>query len=412
VKTVWIVNHYAQTPDGPGGTRHYQLAKALRKHGWNAYIIGASTEYNTGYQRLLPSENSRLDIANEIPFLWLRAPVYQGNSLGRIANMLVFSAQLLGNVPRRLLPSPDVIIGSSVHPFAVCSAERLAKRFKVPFVFEVRDLWPQTLIDFGLVKSQSITAKLLRALEGYLYSQSSAIVTLLPFAYRYIERYGVDRSCIHWIPNGVELSVWPESKPAQQSGSPLRLMYFGAFGKANALDVLLLAMRELQRRADGPAVHLRLIGDGPLKADLIEMADHLRISNIFFGDPVPKSEIPRLASEADVFCFNLVDSPVFSYGISSNKLYDYMSGARPIIFGCAAANNPVAAAGAGITVPPGDPLALAEAISAIACLSSEDRQRMGSAGRVYVERNHNFDQLGQQLASVLDSCLELACLPR
>ena len=269
MKTVWIVNHYAQTPDGPGGIRHYQLAKALRKQDWNAYIIGASTEYNAGYQRLSPDQNARLDTVNEIPFLWLRAPSYQGNGFGRIVNMLVFSARLLGKAPRRLLPRPDVIIGSSVHPFAVWSAERLAKGFKVPFVFEVRDLWPQTLIDFGLIKSQSVTAKLLRALEGYLYSQANAIITLLPFAYRYIEHFRVDRSRIHWIPNGVDLAAWPESKTAQDAAPPLRLMYFGAFGQANALDVLLLAMHELQRRPVCPAVHLRLIGDGPLRKPLL-----------------------------------------------------------------------------------------------------------------------------------------------
>ena len=405
MKTVWIINHYAQSPGGAGGTRHFQLAKALRDEGWNPWIIAASTEYTTGLQRLEHGVYCRLDVFDRVPFLWLRAPAYKGNGLGRIANMLVFAARLLGRAPRRQLPRPDVIIGSSVHPFAVLSAERLARRYGVPFVFEVRDLWPQTLIDFGLIKHQSLMARLLRALEGFLYRRARAIVVLLPFAHRYIERFAIATSRIHWIPNGVDLAAWPEPGPADSNG-PLKLMYFGAFGQANALDVLLLAMHELQVRPAPPHVYLRLIGDGPLKPDLISMAERLCIANVSFEDPVPKCEIPLLSLQADVFCFSLVDSPVFSYGISSNKLYDYMSGARPIIFGCAAANNPVAAAAAGITVPPGNPAALADAIVEMAQLSPEERRRMGLAGRAYVEREHNSDLLGAKLADVLNGCLE------
>lgn len=228
MKTVWIVNHYAQTPGGVGGTRHYQLAKALRRQGWNACILAASTEYNTGFQRLAQGERVRLDVIDEIPFLWLRAPVYRGNGLSRIVNMFAFALHLLGRDPSQLLKRPDVIIGSSVHPFAVWSAEVLARRFKVPFVFEVRDLWPQTLIDFGLIKQRGLAARLLRALEAYLYRRASVIISLLPFAYRYIQNFGVSPRRIVWIPNGVDLDAWPISDFANRSGNSLELMYFGA----------------------------------------------------------------------------------------------------------------------------------------------------------------------------------------
>jgi glycosyltransferase involved in cell wall biosynthesis len=321
--------------------------------------------------------------------------------------MLTFSVRLLGEAPRLQLPRPDAIIGSSVHPFAVWSSNHLAKRLKVPFLFEVRDLWPQTLIDFGLIKNQSLMAMLLRALEGYLYRQASAIIAVLPFAYRYIERFGVTSNRVFWIPNGVDLETWPMSESSEGSSSPLCLMYFGAFGRANALDILLLAMHELHRQDACPAVHLRLIGNGPLKANLIDKASCLGIVNVSFEDPVPKSEIPRLAAEANVFLANTIDSPLYRYGISLNKLYDYMAAGRPIIFGCSAANNPVAFAGAGITVPPSNPAAFAEAIREIANLAPAYRRRMGLAGRAYVEREHTSDKLGQKLAQVLNGCIEV-----
>jgi glycosyltransferase involved in cell wall biosynthesis len=406
MKTVWIVNHYAQSPGGVGGTRHYQLAQALPQYGWNACILAASTELNTGRQRLDPGQRYRLDVVDRVPFLWLLAPSYKGNGFGRIRNMLAFTACLLNPAPLRLLPKPDLIIGSSVHPFAVWSAYRLARRYHCPFVFEVRDLWPQTLIDFGLLKQRGIPARLLRGLEAFLYRRSSAIITLLPFAYRYIQRFGIERERIHWIPNGVDLYKWPfQDLSSPRSQGELQLMYFGAFGQANGLEALLQAINELSKRADSPRVMLRLIGDGPMKPMLASMASELGLSNVTFEDPVPKEEIPHLASKADAFCFCLIDSPVFEYGISSNKLFDYMSASRPVIFSCGSVNNPVREAGAGISVPPGDSSALADAIVSMAQLHPQERKRMGRAGRNYVERMHDSRILAGNLAKVMNSCL-------
>ena len=207
-KNVWIVNHYAQTPSGPGGTRHFQLSQFLPEYGWKPFILAASTELHTGYQRLDSNQTFRLDTVDRVPFLWLFAPSYKGNGLGRILNMLIFSIQLLNPRPVRLLPPPDLIIGSSVHPFAVLSAYLLSRKYRVPFIFEVRDLWPQTLIDFGKLRQRGILAILLRQLEGFLYQKSNAIVTLLPYAYRYIQRFGIQPNRVHWVPNGVDLSRW------------------------------------------------------------------------------------------------------------------------------------------------------------------------------------------------------------
>ena len=405
MRTVWIINHYAQVPGGPGGTRHFQIAKVLRNLGWNPIVIAASSEHNTGFQRLSPSENSRLDVIDSVPFLWLRTPVSQGNGIRRIFNMLVFSCRLLGPAPRRLLPVPDIIVGSSVHLFAVWSALRLAIRFQIPFVFEVRDLWPQTLIDFGLIKSQSLLARLLRSLEEHLYSRATAIVTLLPFAHCYIQPLGISASKICWIPNGIDLSAWPKTISSPPAGSTLQLMYFGSFGQANALENIVLAMEELMKRGDSPAVHLRLIGDGPLKASLVLMVKDLGIANITFEDPVPKNKIPELAKDADVFLLSLVDSPLYKYGISLNKIYDYMAGARPIIICSSASNNPILEANSGITVPPAAPHALADAIVNISSLSLEERRRMGIAGREYVEANHSSELIGRRFADVLERCL-------
>lgn len=407
MKQVWILNHYAQEPSGAGGTRHFHLAEYISSYGWEATIIAASVELNTGTQRLKKTEQLRLENIKGIPFLWLRTPKYEGNGGGRVLNMLAYSFRVLLPKSLRSLPPPDAIVGSSVHPFAAFAGAVLARRHKVPFIFEVRDLWPQTLIDLGRLKENSWAVWFLRKLELRLYEKANKVVVLLPQAWEYIVPLGIPKERIVWIPNGVDLSLFPINKAAlKATKEPFSLMYFGAHGQANGLDNVLYAMAILKNNGISKSITLRIIGDGPLKPELIGLAKKLNLSNVYFEPPVPKKKIPSLASEADAFVFNLINAPVFKFGISSNKLFDFMAGNRPIIFSCDAANNPVAEAEAGLTVPSGNPEELAQAILQLTRMSSEERIQMGAKGRHYVEKNHDFDLLAKHLATVLEESVE------
>lgn len=401
MKHVWILNHYAQEPGGAGGTRHYSLAKHLFFNGWKASVIAASVELNTGRQRLANNEKQRKTDIDGVTFLWVRTPEYVGNGGGRMRNMLAYALRVLIPSVTRSLDRPDVIMGSSVHPFAAWSGAILARRFRVPFIFEVRDLWPQTLVDMGRLRANGLVTKVLRWFEKWLYHRADRIVVLLPKAADYIMPLGVPADKIMWIPNGVELADYPApSQPPKRDC--FTLMYFGAHGQANGLDCLLKAMAVIKTMPGMTHVRLRMIGDGPLKSELQKLARDLDLNNVEFGAPVPKQQIPALAKEADVFVFNLIDAPVFKFGISSNKLFDFLAGARPIIFCCAASNNPVAEAGAGITVHPGDSVALAEAITTLVAWPADKRAVMGRAGRAYVEKNHGFGMLAVRLAATLN----------
>jgi glycosyltransferase involved in cell wall biosynthesis len=403
LKVVWILNHYAQIPGGPGGTRHHSMAQFLPEHGWIAYILAASVELNTGYQRLGNLEKSHLMSLNngEGGFLWVRTPTYKGNGVDRLTNMLVYSLRVILPSTTRVLPKADVIVGSSVHPFAAVAGLKLSRRHRVPFIFEVRDLWPQTLIDMGRLRAGSALAVFLHWMEKWLYKRSDRIITLLPYAKDYISALGIEAQRVIWIPNGVDLSHFPES-PVPKKRKAFTLMYFGAHGNANGLENVLNAMRKIESHFSKPSIHLRLIGDGPRKAGLIAQAKRFGLRHVHFEKPVPKNRLPSIASEADAFVFNLVDAAVFRFGISSNKLFDFMASSRPIIFCCNAANNPVKEAGAGITVAPEDPTALAEAIISLVGMPRKERQAMGSSGRRYVEEKHDFQLLARKLANTLD----------
>ena len=403
MKQVWILNHYALAPGGAGGTRHFSLARHLPYYGWKASIIAASTDHASGVQRLSPGETARLEDHDGVPFLWLRTRGYTGNGLSRIGNMIDYTRAALNPKNLEKLDRPDLIVGSSVHPLAAWAGRRLAKRYGVPFVFEVRDLWPQTLIDMGSISYNHPAAIGLRALEKSLYRSARRIVVLLPKAHEYIEAMGVSRTKVIWIPNGVDISRFPAYPP--QERDDLTLMYFGAHGQANGLENLLAAMQMVETRAPDARIRLRLIGDGPLKRGLMESAARRGLKKISFEPPVPKDEIPKVAAEADAFVFNLINAPVFKYGISSNKLFDYLAAQRPILFCCASSNNPVEEARAGITLPPDEPEALAEAILKLAAMDAASRAAMGAAGRRYLEENYDMKKLAGRLAGALADSL-------
>lgn len=404
MKQVWLLNHYAQEPGGAGGTRHFHLAEHLKAFGWRATIVAASVDYSTGRQRLIQGEFIRLETIRDVPFLWVNTPSYVGNGGGRVRNMLTYTWRALLERTTAALPKPDVVVGSSVHPFAAVAGALLARRHRVPFVFEVRDLWPQTLIDMGRLKENSATTWALRKLELWLYRKAEKTIVLLPSAGEYIVPLGIPHERVVWIPNGVDLSLFPNAEPPKSTAATFTLMYFGAHGQANGLDNVLQAMSELQSMGGADHIFLRLIGDGPLKSCLVEQARGLNLQNVSFEPPVSKSQIPGLAAQADAFVISVLDLPgLYKYGISMNKLFDYMAAMRPVIIASGAANNPIADAQAGLTVPPSQPQALANAILQMAKLPAEERRRMGKAGREYVEQNHSFELLAKRLADTLES---------
>ena len=215
---------------------------------------------------------------------------------------------------------------------------------------------------------------------------------------------GIAKDRVVWIPNGVDLSLFPSASAALAPDGVFTLMYFGAHGQANGLDNVLQAMAELQEMSAEQHIRLRLIGDGPLKDELIAQAKTLGLRNVIFEQSVPKIQIPIVAAQADAFVIAVLDLPeLYRFGISMNKLFDYLAAERPIVMASNAANSPVAEAGAGLIVAPAQPKALARAIAQIAATPLAERQRMGRAGREYVEQNHGFDQLAGRFAAVLDA---------
>ncbi len=428
---VWILNHYATSPDMPGGTRHYDFARELSKRGHKVTIMASSFHHGLRLEMKLSERNSyRLENHGGVRFVWLRTVAYSGNGIRRLMNMLSYFRQAV-RFGRRVkspdLTKPDVILGSSVHLFAVLAAYVLARIHHCRFVMEVRDLWPQTLIDTHSFSRWHPAVLLFGLLERFLYRRAEAIVTLLPNSIDYITARGGNPKRIIWIPNGVSLKAGLSHRmapaPGEQSkgsrgqgfeGSRNRTLepwnpgtlepfflclYMGGHGQPDGLPVLLDAARVLQQR--GEPVRIVLVGDGPSKPGLQSKARRLGLENVEFRDPVPKSKAWSVARMADILIFTTHFTPVHRYGISPNKLADYLAWCKPILFVGNVPNNVVEDAGAGIVVSPFSPEQVADAIHCFRKMPATERAGYGRRGRKYALEQLNIAKLASKLEVAL-----------
>jgi glycosyltransferase involved in cell wall biosynthesis len=299
---------------------------------------------------------------------------------------------------------PDIVIGSSPQLFAATAARTLARRLGVPFVFEVRDLWPESLEAAGGRRGLAY-AYLARVANG-LYRDADRILVLARGTGEYLVERGISADKIINVPNGVDVQAVPSSALVPQSADSnraLTLVYAGAHGPANGLEQVLAAAAELE---DELAVRFLLIGDGPVKTALREEAARRGLNNVEFHDPVSKPRLMELLQSADAGLMVLRDSPLFSFGVSPNKLFDYLAASVPVICNVGGeVADMLQRASAGIQVRDSSSAALAEGVRRLAATSASERKRMGASGYQWVKQEHGRDVLGARLDGFLRELL-------
>lgn len=408
---IWILNHYASGPDRPAGTRHYDFARVLARSGHDITIFASSfSHHSLREERLAPGRWLRSQRMDGVRFVWLRTVPYTRNGPRRLLNMLSYTAGVL--LAQWRFSRPDVVVGSSVHPGAAAAACLIASARRVPFVFEVRDLWPQALIDMGLLSERGLAARVLRLLERFLYRRARVVISLLPQAAGYITRTGIGAEKISYIPNGFAPAPPAPGEPSpplagilagiekrRQAGC-LVAGYTGSHGRVNGLPVLLEAARTLHDR-EVTGIALIFVGEGPAKAACERLALDHRLANVEFYPPVPKREVAAVLQALDVALFPLRDETVGTYGLSCNKLFDYFASGRPVLSCCGVPGNPVQQSGGGLDVPAGSPAAVADALQAFAAMSEAERRLMGEKGRQWVGKEHSVAWLAPRFLQAM-----------
>lgn len=406
---ILLINHYAGSIHHGMEYRPYYLAREWVRLGHRVTIVAASASHVRTQAPAL-GRRTRLDetIAG-IDYVWLATPSYHGNGAARVRNMFAFlwrlrqhGAQLAHSV------RPDAVIASSTYPLDIWPARRIARRAGARLLFEVHDLWPLSPRELGGHSRRHPFIMLLQAAEDYACRHADAVVSILPKAGAHLEAHGMAPHKLNLVPNGVDPAEWdgaPAPLPApvdalldglQRQGRFI-IGYAGTHGIANALGTLVDAAARLRDRP----VSFVLAGSGPDKPALVQRVADLGLDNVHFIDPVAKVQVPALLQRFDLAYIGWRRQALYRFGISPNKLIDYMMAARPVLHAVEAGNDPVRDAGCGLTVAPEDPDAVATGILALQGMAPAARADLGSRGRAYALAHHTYPVLGRRFLTAL-----------
>ena len=400
-KCIWIINQYVGSPTHGMEYRHYYLAKEFIKKGYAVTIISGS--YSHLFKTLpIITGHFTFEEIDKIQYCWVKVPKY-GNSisLGRFWNMFIFMMKLFF-LPLKRLQQPESIIISSPSLFPIVNAKWLANKFKSLLIFEVRDIWPLTIQALGKLSSYHPLVLILTLFEKFGYKKSNFVCSVLPGANLHMIQLGLQPQHFFYAPNGILVEEVENPQPLSEDIKKLIptdkfiVGYVGTMGISNALTYLIKAVQSIK---DETSIFFVLIGDGGEKATLKKMTDGLK--NIIFIESIPKQQVQSAIQLFDACYIGWNDEPLYKFGISANKLYDYMYSGKPIIHSFSSDNDPVAIAKCGISCRAESPDKIKEAILSMASLSKLARDEMGKSGKAYVLQYHTYDAIANQFIKVM-----------
>lgn len=403
---ILMLAHFAGSPRHGMVYGHYYLAREWVRLGHEVTIVAAAFAHTRHRQPECPGL-SREEWIDGIRYLWLRVPRYAPEGrLGRVLNILAFTARvaLLRSAP------VDAVILSSHHPLPIFAAARLARRWGAALVFEVRDLWPLTLIELGGASPGNPFIRLLQWAEDTAYRRADLVVSVLSDAQGYMTAHGMAPDKFRFIPNGVDVDAQATATPLPAGHAALldRLRGEGAFlvgyagrvGLANALHSLVEALGRIPE----PQVQVVILGGGAYRDQLRVLAREAGVgARLHLLDPVDKGQVADFLARMDALYLGLQGQPLFRFGVSPTKLNDYLLAARPVVYAIDAPPDVIGESGAGFRVPAEDAAAIAAAIRDLHRAPAAERAAMGQRGRAWVLAQRDYRVLAGRFLSAIEA---------
>lgn len=397
MKILYFHQHFS-TPKGSAGIRSYAMAQSLIRNGHQVTMVCGS--FGAGQTGLTQPFNKgmRRGMVDGIDIIEFELPY--SNALSFLKRILIFLSFALKSIKVALTEQYDVVFATTT-PLTAGIPGIFAKWFRrKPFVFEVRDLWPELPKAMGVIKNP-VVLWMMSVLEWTSYHSADRLVGLSPGIVDGIIKRGIAPEKVASIPNGCDLDIFASEhqvwRPEGVQPTDLMAIFTGTHGLANGLNAVLDAAVELKKR-QRTDIKLVLVGDGMQKKALLERAAELQLDNVIFHDPVNKAKLAGLMASADIGLQILANVPAFYYGTSPNKFFDYISAGLPVLN-----NYPgwlaelITKEQCGFAVPPENPQAFADA------LEQAENQReklieMGRNGQQVAREKFNRSILSQKFS--------------
>lgn len=365
---IWYIHPYAGSPKFGMSFRPYYMAKNFNLLGNKCTIISSTHHHLSTFSK----QDEGKQKVEGVDFYLIPTKSYIGNGINRLINMVGFGLSLFKSSFRAFANEdrPNVIIASTAHPFHFIAANYYAKKYNAKLILEVRDIWPLSLQELVGISKLHPLSLLINIFQKFAYRNCDHCVSLLENAEEYFQSQGLKEGKFTCIPNGIEieseikeksaLNIQPRINEIKKSIADFNtvLGYTGAVGIPNNLEPLILAAKKLENYN----IAILIVGNGIEKKRLESLCTNKNIVNVFFFDSVPKNLVSEIISMCDAMFINAQPKDIYKYGISPNKIFDYMSLNKPIFNGIEAPENPMAKAGCEILFKGNSSVDLAEKI--------------------------------------------------
>jgi glycosyltransferase involved in cell wall biosynthesis len=400
-----VFSHYFSPEIGAPSARIHDMARQWIAMGHEVQVVTCFPNHPTG--QIYPGYTSARYATEAIDGItvhrnWTYITPNKGFIKKTLGHVSFWPSSRLFSLPR--MTRPDAVIGTSPTFFAAMSAAAAGRRFRVPYVMEVRDLWPACFVDLGVIRNRRII-RLLERWELHLYRKANHIVTVTDAFKQDLVQRGVPDAKVTSIPNGADEDFWT---PQPRSGfldrvaggsRGFNVLYIGAHGISQALTRILEAAKLLR---DEPGIRFFLVGEGAEKAKLQATAREMNLTQVHFLEPVDKQGVRDCYADADACLVPLRDIPLFKTFIPS-KMFEMLAMGRPIVASlCGEAADILNASGGALVVPPEDSTAIAAAIRRL-CGNPAIVPEMGARGRDYVIRHYSRRALAARYVKTLQS---------
>jgi glycosyltransferase involved in cell wall biosynthesis len=402
-KNIWIINEYAGCPKYEGlYYRHYYLAKEFNKLNNHTTVISSSFSHILHKFPAMEGKKYKKEIIDEVDFLWIKTLKYKKSfDKKRILKWFGFMWRLFF-ISKYIDNKPDVILCSPTAPLSILPAYFLAKKHKAKLVFEVRDIWPLTLIEIGGFSKSHPFILLLNWFEKFALKKADVIVSNLSNYQQHLNNI-VKNKTAHWISNGINLDDMQNIKPIDESvinkipQDKFIIGYTGKFGVSNNLQLLVKVAHSLK---DNSNIAFVLVGGGQERDNLKNQAKDLE--NVIFIEPIKKSQVQPILALFNACFIGWKNEDLYKYGVSPNKIFDYMYAAKPILHSINTTNDIITQCNCGMNIQAENVDGLQKAILELYNMPIEQRKQLGGNGKRCVVSDFTYDNLAKKYLSIMD----------
>jgi glycosyltransferase involved in cell wall biosynthesis len=411
---IWLIHPAAGGPGLGRFWRPYHLATHWNSAGVENLVIAPQHHA----WAIGPTPKAGLATIGDVNYYFVKMRSRGTRRFHRALAMFEFGLALRTDSALRRLGDknpPQAIIYSSPAPYAFVTVAWLAKRYGAKLIFEVRDIWPDSLTEFTNLSANNPLVWLAARVERFAYHRADHVASLLPLAAQHMISRGMAPEKFLYVPNGVakatnEVTGAEPDTPLIRQLKEFRanqyfvLIYAGNHGVVNNLEILLDVLGDIERGGH-KKIACVFVGQGDRRRQLEDRARRMSLTNAVFLDQVDRTELVHAFRLADSGYQSLLPSALFRFGVSSNKLLDYLSAGLPVLYAVRAGNDPIRDSGAGLTVDPDDRGAIGQALLHLASMSIEERTAMGALGRRYVLENHDYAVLSDRYIALLSDAM-------